>query len=251
MARTTAKRGAKPVRISGGHKLLATSYRLLSFNWRFLAKVIAIVLIVNLVLRFASSGNTASLYQGVWFGFASCALIWSLRHHQAKKLRLSQAFWTGTAPALKFFIIVSLVGLVSLPFSIGSFVFSTINYLAAGTSPVALIVAGGIWIVLGILSLLLLARLVPALIVVTLPEIGPGAALKTSWRLSKGQTFVVAARLLVLFVYIIAALLLFSLVAGQLPLSDNLAQGLTEIFGVGLVLPLLYAFIFSLYKELA
>lgn len=252
MPKTKAQKKPKPsARLSGGHQLLRQSLRLLKFNRRLMVQVVLVVVIVNWIISFASSGATASLYQGVWFGFASCALIWAIRHHQVKKASLGQAFWVGTAPALKFFVVVSLIGLISLPFSIGSFIFSTINYLAAGTSPVALAIAAAVWLLLGVLSLLLLARLVPALVIVTLPEVRPLAAIRASWRLARGRTLVVAARLLVMFGYVILALLLISLGLGQLPLGQGLIQALTTLVGVGLVMPLVYAFIFNLYKELA
>lgn len=246
------KASPKPSRgLTGAHRLIQQSWRLLNFNRRRMAMVLLVLLVVNWAIRFASSGATSSLYQGVWYGFASCSLIWAIRHHQEKKLKTAAIYWVGTAPALKFFIVISIVGLVSLPFSIGAFVFSTVNYLSAGTSPLALLLAGGGWVALSILSLLLLARLLPALIVATLPDVGPFTALRLSWRLTKKQTFVVAARLLVLFIYTAAILFLVTLAFSALKLSQNIIQIGTEVVGLGFLLPLFFAYIFLIYKELA
>ncbi len=242
----TAKRG-----ILGAHRILGRSFGFIRTHRKQYLLITLISIAVNLIIQFALSDEAATLYQGIWFIFISGAFIWFIRHSNEPKLigKLSNAFYQGTGPSLKLILSLTLLALSSIPFSLGAFIFSTVQAVAAG-STAALIISGAVWAILALVTLVLLARLIFALIIVTLPELRPLESFRISWGLTKGITKTVVARLGVFLAYTVILALGLVLLLSLVPLNNTIAEVLVEIFASGIVLPLFYVFLFYLYQEI-
>lgn len=232
-------------------QLLKETLVFLKSHWRWLSSFVGVALAINLALTYLV-GDPA--YLTVWFVFFGSSLIWSIRHFYVPRAQeaptLGMAYWQGSAAALKLVVVLSVIAIASTPFSVGAFLYGTVNYLALG-SLWADFIAAAVWMSLGTISLLLLARLMPALPIVTLPELTPLRALKTSWRLSKGATLAVAKCLLLLFGVILLFLTLSSLGLSLLPLSGVWLQLGLSTLTFGLVMPFFLTYVFILYKKLS
>lgn len=241
---------AKTAKLIGAHRLLIDSLRFLRTHLKVIAKVTALAAAVNILIDLGLSSEAVGLYQSIWFVIISCATIWTIRHAEDKQttVSLTRAYYTGTAPALKFFLTLILVALATLPFSIGAFVYSVVTAVAAGSSVVEQVLAGGLWLALGFASLLLLARIAFALLIVTLPDIRPLQSLRISWQVVKGKANFVVSRLAILFFYIGVVSILVIVGTSFLPLSITIGNAFISVLGSMIALPLAYIYLFKLYK---
>lgn len=243
------KRPAKQTKLIGPHRLLGDSLKFIKFHWRPLGKVVLAGALINLLLQLASSADMGSVYKSLWFVFYSCAILWTVRHLEdtGTAVSLRAAYYQGTAPALKFFLTLILIGLVSIPFSVGAFIYGTLG-ASAGANP-ELIGVGLVWLLLGLITIFLLARTLLALVIITLPNITPLESFKLSWRLTKGRANSLAWRLLVPFAYFGLSSLVIVLLASLVKLN-TVPEALVELFLNVTILPLLYIYVYKLYRQL-
>src|SRR5688572_28771906 len=90
------------VSLSPVRRLLPAALRQ-AWAWRRgLLPVVLLAGLINLLLGLTGD-ETAPVYQGLWIVFTISALVWTIRHSDDAKTKvsLSQAFYSGTAPALK------------------------------------------------------------------------------------------------------------------------------------------------------
>ncbi len=245
------KAAKKTIKLSSGWRLLKSSLADYRLNLKPIGAVVLVAVIANWFIRLSSTAETAAIYQGLWFAFVSCSLIWTIRHTQDKQSpKLSQVYWTGSAATLKLLVVLAVVALSTLPFTIGAFIFSAISWLEVTGSYGGELIAAILWLIGGLLSLLLLARLLPAVIIVTLPDIGPGKAIGLSWRSVKGASWQLSSRLLWFLVYALLIVALISLAFNLFNFNPTLTTATLESAVFILVLPVLYLGLFKLYKEL-
>lgn len=251
--RKARKPAGKPINTSA-HTIIKSSYSFLRLNAKFMGRIVLVALLVNLVLGFVFEEPIRQVYQSLWFVFVSCALIWGIRHSQGSKSKkqatLSEAFWDGTAPVLKMLVVLSLLIIATTPFSLGAFIFGTINYLSLD-SVLADVIAVASWLLLAIISLLFISRLLIAPVIVSLPGVGPWQAIVNSWALSRYRTFAIAKRLGMLFAYTVILLGVLVVGLSTLGASAGLIQIALEILGYGLIMPFIYVYVFMTYKQLS
>ena len=240
----------KTMRITGAHRLLADSLRFMNAYRNVLAKVMVVAAIINIIINLGLSSEAAGLYQSIWFVIISCAVIWTIRHLEDRqvKVTLARAYYTGTAPTLRFFLTLILVALATLPFSIGAFIYSVVSAVISGSTIIEQILAGMLWLALGLASLLLLARTAFSLLIVTLPEIRPIQSLKISWQLVRGKANVIVGRLAVASFYLGLISILVIVGISYLPLSEAIGNSIVSLLGTVFVLPLAYIYLFKLYQ---
>lgn len=245
-------KSATQTNLSGGWRLLKNSLMDYRLNFKTLGAAVLVAVVINWLIRLGSSAESVAVYQGLWFVFVSCALIWTIRHAGPKQaLSLRQIYWAGSGPALKVLIVMGLLALTTVPFSIGAFIFSAIGWLNTTGSAAGQIITGAVWLALGLSSLLFLARLLPALVIATLPDIGPGQAIGLSWRITRGSTWQISARLVAILIYTALIFGLATLIAGFADLESGLGIVVVETMIFAFVLPVFYLWLFKLYRELA
>lgn len=239
-----------PKSLSSSHALLKAAIILLKRNYKYLTGVILVGIAVYGVLSWGVNSDARATVLSLWSGFYSCALIWAIRHAGAKTPKVSAAYYQGTAPVLKFYLVFLVIALSSLPLSLGLWLYTSLSYLAAGSSWLAEVIGLVIGLGLAALSLWLLTRLSLALIIVTLPQIRPVGALKLSWRLGRGYGLKLSLRLGVFFGYTLILILLLSGLLGALKLEPVYLQLGLEASALLIIMPLLYAYLMQIYRQL-
>lgn len=238
-------------KILGAHSNFRVSWQLFKKNSTPLGWLLIITVLVDVLLKTLLSTNLAAVYQTLWLLVVSTALIWILRHLDGKKpVTLRQALYVGTAPIFKFLLIFTVVGLAALPLSVGGWIFSTLRFLAVETNLILDVLFGALYLSFAIISLLLLVRLLPALIIITLPDAMPVASMRASWKLTKGKTFTLSARWLVFSIYLLLSVVLISLLLSGVGASASISASIIGAYGVGIVLPLFYMYLWQIYKTL-
>lgn len=239
--------------IERSHRLLLSSLR---FYWQYrdsLLPVVLLVVVVNLVLGVGVGNESKALAQSLWFVFASCSLIWIVRHARDahSSTSLSKAIYLGSAPAIKFLLVLMVLSAASIPFSIGLFLYAVISSITAGGA--SLLEQGigvGLWSLFAAASLYLISRLLMSLIIVTLPEVQPTAAMRLSWRLSRGRVLSICGRLVVFALYSILIAIIPSIILSWLGLSANILQIVAQATAGLIVVPTLYIYSFKIYQQL-
>ncbi len=245
-----AKKANKPTMI-GAHALLVQSIRIIRLNLGIIIKLAILSTIINVAISVLLKDDLANVYQGLWFTFYSCAILWVNRRivHGNSNINLREALYDGTSPMLKFLLVSFYVMLCTAPFSLGTFIFLNVNRLALG-SIFAIIVAGIILLLLSLATIILISRSIFALIVVTLPKIRPMQSLKISWALTKGRSKQIFARLGVVIVYASIIAGVFALLISLTYLSITTALVLLGILINLFITPIFYTYLYQVYREL-
>lgn len=245
------KKKEKKVPLIGAHRLLMQSLRIIRLNLGIFLRLSLLSSIINILITLLLKPDLANVYQGIWFAFYSCAMLWINRHivHSNTDLQIRDALYEGTAPLLKFFLTSFMVMICTVPFSLGTFLFLNVSRLALG-SVVAIAIAGVILLLLSALSIFLISRSVFALIIVTLPKIHPILSMKISWELTKQRTGQIFARLGVVIVY--SAVLIGAV---SVLLSLTYLQLTTALIVLGILInffltPIFYTYLYQIYREL-
>lgn len=194
--------------------------------------------------------QTASLYQFIIILLFGLAMIYGIRHmygQESKKVSVKTAFYKGMTPIVPVLLVLMVLALQLLPLSIGSGLYSTvINGGLAVTSLERII-----WLVFmistALLSLYLVSGSVFALIIVTLPDMTPMRALRSSRELVRFRRLQVIRKLVFLALALLIVLGIF--IVPFIALVPALAQ--TAFFIASMIaLPLALTYLYSLYRNM-
>ena len=195
-----------------------------------------------------ASTDAASAYEAMLLLVISVVFIWALRQVYAKqKVRIRDAFYTGTFPIVPYFLVLLVMGIQLLPFVIGAALYS--NLLTGGylVGPLQHYFAIVVLLLLAAWSLYMLCASIIALYVVTLPDMTPFKALKSARELVQFRRWVVLRKLLFLMVVVGIAdtLILIPVAVFVTPIAMLLFLLLTALT-VGVV----HSYIYGLYREM-
>jgi len=131
----------------------------------------------------SAESEIAGAYQLLLLSLVSMALIWTFRQMYADKPRrvtVKQAYYTGTAPFVRYLIINAVIGLQLVPALLGMAIYQQV--LGAGLAATS--AESFIWLALLVMTLLLSFYMVSssifALFIVTLPDVTPMQALRSA-----------------------------------------------------------------------
>lgn len=198
----------------------------------------------------SSATGAAGVYQYVLLIVISLALIWGLRQLTAATVRLPRvkdSFYRGMEPLVPFVLVLTVLGLCTLPFVIGASVYSlvSVNGIAVGVAEQLL------WLMLSLglaaISVWLLTRFATAAYIVTLPEVTPLQALRSSAKLTKGFRLHIFRKvvMLAIFLLLVTAILTIPAILVWTPL----VQWVVFLCGVAALL-FAHVYLYSLYREL-
>lgn len=190
--------------------------------------------------------NTISAFILLIIG--SLAFIWAIRHLTAgKTFKIRDAYYKGMYPMIPFVLIVFLISVQLIPFVVGGFLYSTaeINGLISSGLERLLFVSG--WIALGLLSVYWLANSLMSVYAVTLPDIYPMQALRSTKKVVKGRRWSIFIKILMMGVF----LLLF---AGSALFLTVLAAPSVAVYAYDVIavftLLFVHIYLFKLYRSL-
>lgn len=194
------------------------------------------------------TSENGALYSAILMLFFSMSFVWVYRQKTAgNKFTIREAIYRSPYPVTVVLLILLVISLQALPFGIGSLLFSTVMQggIAVGGYEKAVW-----WLLLGLTGLLsfyMISSSVFALYISTLPNMAPMKALRSARNLVRYRRFSVMRRILS------AALLVVLVMAGiLLPViffAAPIAGWLYFIFTLA-ALPLVHAFLYTLYREL-
>lgn len=244
------KKHKTPSSLPGVWRLLKDNFKLLSRLKR--PTIILVVLQMIAVYIFDSSstnefGGVTTLVNVI----ATMTYIWLARQTIQDKPELSvkSSLYRGPAQIVPFLLLIMLIGLQSLPFSIGGVIYQIgVN----SSPPIAifywekLLFAAG-WLVLSIPTIYWLLPSLLGLVVVCIPGVKPLEARRAAQDLVSGQMFKVWLK--ILWLMLIYGLIIGAVVVGLVTQLPQLSVYVLTYGGV-LILPLLIYQLFVVYQAL-
>lgn len=228
---------------------LSATKELLAGNMSGLAEgVILYTGLVGSSMQF--NDQVASLYQFVFIIIFGLAIVYGLRHmfgKEARKVTIKESLYKGMTPLIPVLLVLLVLVIMLLPFSIGSSIYATV--LTTGIA--ATNIERMIWLIFvlltGVLSLYLLSGSLFALFIVTLPDMTPVRALRASRELVRFRRMQVIRKLLFLP---FALLIVMGIVLVPLILLLPVAAQITYFILSALVLPIIIAYAYNLYRSM-
>lgn len=220
-------------------QLLQNCWHQYRHHWLLYLKLgLLAAFISTLFTQGSASGDTLVQF---WSVLVFSGLLWTaqvLDETKPAQLKARTILYDGSASFLKQILIVIVWLFSMLPFLIGAGIFERINQLEFGAGTAEIILAYGIWLLLGILSIYWLLRSLFAPLLALKQT--PLAALRGSWVVTKNRTLRLG--LYAVVVILLASLPLVVLKAFPVPLSANLwlvlAQGVAfELLIFAVTLP--------------
>lgn len=195
-----------------------------------------------------SLDTVAQLYQGVLLVLSSLAIIWMYRQQQAgNPVSIRESFYRGMYPLIPFLLVVFVIALQLLPAMIGNFLLKTVLDTGLAVTGYEQV----IWVIFFIMTVLLSLYMITsssiALYIVTLPEMTPMIALREARERVRYRRVSILKKVFAIIAVIF--LILFVIVLPILFLAPVLAEWIFFLVTV-LLVPLVHAYMFVLYREL-
>jgi hypothetical protein len=272
--------------LAGSFRILFRSIKLLFSDWKLFGGIIVIYLLLELMLvqglSLITSGGTlsntksliqgasnlastsaslflllvgngtgnssSSAYQFILLLLVSLVLIWALRQkYLGAHVRIRDAFYQGVEPLVRFFLVLLTIGIELVPGVIGIILYTAV----ANNGIAATFVERMLWVLLvGMLvlwSCYYVTATIFALYIITLNGMTPVRALRMASRLVKGRRIIVMTK--VLFVPIAIFFIMGILIVPFLLFAVKIAPGAFFVV-TALMVALLHAYLYSLYREL-
>lgn len=201
----------------------------------------------------SSASEVGNLYQTILVIISILAFIWLFRHtSEAKKtsrqkILVRQPYYEGMTPLIPFLLVISVVGLQLIPMLVGVSLFSVVQQNGLAATGLEIFVWGLLAVLLTLLTFYMISSSIFALIIVTLPNTKPIAALKSARKVVEFRRWVLMRKLFALVLLVgLAYLGLLMLVITILPV---IAEWFAVLLGA-FILPLGIGSIYKLYREL-
>lgn len=197
----------------------------------------------------ASSGEAASVYQGMVLTLFSLATIWILRQFWSDKKRIlvREGFYQGMYPLVPFIAVLFIIGLQLMPLYVASFIAGIVYGTGLAVTQLEQVLWAILLVLLVILSLYMLCSSIFALFIVTIPKTMPIQAIKAASELVRYRRLIVLRRLLFLpfALLVTSALIIFPLIV----VSPIVAEW-TFLVVSALALPVSLTYLYGFYREL-
>ncbi|MEK9195909.1 MAG: hypothetical protein AAB914_00925 [Patescibacteria group bacterium] len=201
---------------------------------------------------FVTIGQRNNEIVGVYQNFVTIvfmlATIWVVRQRTAgEKFGFRDIFYKSQYPFIQFLVVIFAIGLSMVPMMIAGFL-----YAVTITGGIAVtILEQGLWLFLCFLLVLLtLYVLVPCLIamyVVTLPEVSPMTAIKSSWNLLADRRFAVGMRVVAGYIFVLVFIAILMMILSYLLTS---ASELIFYFLSFMSVLIINIYTYKIYREL-
>lgn len=167
--------------------------------------------------------DQGSVYQFILIIIASLAVIWALRRvenlrssklHASEKVRIRDAYYKGMTPLVPFMLILVVILLEFIPLLVGSWLYSVVIQGGIAVTLIEQLLWGLFLSVFAVLTIYLVLSSLFALIIVTLPDMTPMQALRSSRGLVLHRRWELIRKFLFL-----AVVTTFALLAVMMPIA--------------------------------
>lgn len=190
----------------------------------------------------------AGAYQLILFFVVSLALIWALRQVYAKnKVRIRDSFYRGMYPLATFVLVMAVIALQLLPALVGAYLYGQVSSAGIAATTAEMVLWGGIFVILSIVSLYLVTSSIFALYVVCLPDMTPMRALGSARSLVRYRRWTVMRKVIALpvILFLIAAVIIIPLLIYATPIAPWVFL-LLSVFALALA----HSYMYELYRSL-
>lgn len=196
-----------------------------------------------------STNEAGGTYQTILLVIVSLALIWALRTTYGKDLkpRIRDSFYKGMYPLVPFLLVMLVIVVQLVPALITATIFTIVqnNGLAVGLFQnvlmYALLLAGLVW------SFYMLSSSLFAMYIVTLPDTGPRAALKSARKLTHYRRWILLRKI---FFLPVVLLLISAIVLIPLIILVPVLAEITFLLFTITILGVIHSYYYSLYRSL-
>ncbi len=175
------------------------------------------------IISFIAQGNSeanievANIYNMLVLVVTSLAIIWALRRsRQQEVVTTKQAFYSGMTPLVPFILTIGLLLCMLIPLAIGNTIYGVVIQNAIATTTVERI----LWLMFFgltiLLSMYLITSAIFSLYIVTMPNMSPLLAIKSSRNIARFRRFAIMRKLMFLpfvmslaFVFILVPVIIF------------------------------------------
>jgi hypothetical protein len=241
-------------------KLAMKAYREWRADWKPYTKIVAVVVVPGILMSaFPSLAvySSGGLNLPLAVSFMTLALIWAIiqRRQTGQVPNVPQAYYTGTAAILRYALVGLILTLYAIPAAIGLALYA-LGLLAAeysGTFGIEQVLVGLLAILLIAPTFYLLIRYNLAFIPTVEDGLRPVAALRRTRLVTLGRFWPLAARLVMLFIFVVIVSVPFALLSLGVSLIHlpMVFTALVQAVFLLILLPLLYLYIYNLYRDLA
>lgn len=200
--------------------------------------------------------DQGAVYQFILIIIASLAVIWALRRVESlrtskpqagEKLRIRDAYYKGMTPLVPFILVLGVILLELIPLLIGSWLYSVVVQGGIAVTLAEQLLWGVFLLALAVLSIYLVLSSLFALLIVTLPDMTPMQALRSSrglvlhrrWELIRKFLFLAVVTVVVLFAIMMPVAFLLPVIA---------PWALYALFTA--LLAVLLSYMYVIYREL-
>ncbi len=197
-------------------------------------------------LTFISGDQSSTLVQFILFLISSLAFIWVLRKiRKLQKVKISDAYYQGTAQFVAMFLIVIWFVLFLIPASIGTTILSV--GLSASTTALEISIISVISALLFALTVWLYAKYWPSFYIISLPGMRPISALKNASKLTKKHRLNITIQVFG-FIMISVIILIIAILPLALVLPAVVPYWVYVLMFI--VFATTHTFLFSIYRSL-
>lgn len=195
-----------------------------------------------------AANGAAQAYQSMLLVVFSLALIWALRQVYAEQsIRIRDAFYQGMQPLIPFVLVLLAIGLRMLPATFGGFIYGALIVSGVLRNNIEFLFGGLIVFILLAWTIYMLCSALFAAYIVTLPEMTPLQALRSSKAIVRFRRGSVLRKLLFLPLALFLAAA-FIMVPVSLLLTPIAAVVFFFLVVIGVLVS--HSYMYALYREL-
>jgi hypothetical protein len=200
--------------------------------------------------------DQGAVYQFILIIIASLAVIWALRRVESLRtatpqtgemLRIRDAYYKGMAPLVPFVLVLGVILLELVPLLIGSWLYSVVVQGGIAVTLTEQLLWGVFLSAFAVLSIYLVLSSLFALMIVTLPDMTPMQALRSSRGLVRHRRWELIRKFL--FLAVVTVLVLFAIMMPVGFLLPVIAPWLLYALFTAL-LAVLLGYMYVIYREL-
>lgn len=201
-----------------------------------------------LVIGPGSGTDVTSMYQFLILVICSLATIWTLRRtRKQERVGARQAFYNGMGPLIPFLLVIGALLVMCLPLAAANAVYGIVFINGIAVLAIEKILWTLLLILIVLLSMHLLTSSAFALYIVTMPDVSPMMAIRSSRNIARFRRFTILRKLLFLpfILFIVGAVILLPIIM-YAPVA---AEPVYFILSA-LALVVVHAYMYGLYREL-
>lgn len=208
----------------------------------------SIGLLEALVLGSGESTDATAIYQLLILVICSLAAIWALRRtRKQEKVSARAAFYNGMGPLVPFLLVLGILVLMCLPLAAANAIYGIVFVNGIAVLLIEKVLWTLLLVLVVLLSIYMLSSAAFAPYIVTMPDMSPMLAVRSSRNIARFRRFTILRKLLFLpfILSLIAGVILVPIIMFLPVIAEVVYYTLGAV-----ALVVLHGYIYNLYREL-